>query len=476
MEPQGSRRGTLYPQRQGSGATLLPHRQEGRAAAPPLLPAKDETVRISEDFSYRPSLTKKKAIHDFRVRWPELILLERKKEEELPLLGQSSSGFLPAASSRSSVVSTAYTDLDSSPSELLDSKALAADSHAPPSQAPHMIILNNYLKPESLTRLEKRVKRKTLAAMTELEQDMEEVKRRQSGFIRDIKDMQKEMLCEKADSKPFLEYLQQKKEEKQRKYDSLWKDYIQQCEEIEERRRELVSTFTSRTAGLQKQLEQGRKLEASLRKKMKALEPTAQVKEHQEQMIQALELEKASITTDVSLMDQGAHLQFLKERAALEKQLEELNLLESGEQITRKLKKKAKALDAMAKQAHEGFWEGIKAQNTELQTQLRQLDQEFCNLEAGKEKLERRKQRWKEQQWYLEALARGRERLQQQEHCRQEREHRRQQQESHHPRPQTAPLPALGRLLSARQKTNPKKWPPRPRKQTGAEAGALHKE
>nr|BAC26845.1 unnamed protein product [Mus musculus] len=469
MESQGSRRGTLYPQRQGSGATLLPNRQKGGTAEPPLLPAKDETVRIREDFSYRATLARKKAIHDFRVRWPELILLEKKKKEELPVLGQSSSDFLPVASSCSSMVSIINTDLDSTPSELLDSKVLAADSQAPPLQTPHMTILNSYLKPESLTRLEKRVRRKTLAAMAELEQDMEAVKRRQSVLIRDIKDMQQDILCEKADSKLFLEYLQQKKEEKQRKYDSLWKDYIQQCEEIEDRRRELVSTFTSRTAGLQKQLEQGRKLEASLRKKMKALEPVAQVKEHQEQTIQALELEKASIGTDLSLLDREAHLQFLKERAALEKQLEDLNLLESGEQITRKLKKKAKALDAMAKQAHKGFWEGIKAQNRELKTQLWQLNQEFCKLEAGKEKLERRKQRWKEQQWYLEALARGRERLQQQEY-------RRQQQENHHPRPQTAPPPALSRLLSARPKANPKKWLPHPRKQTGAEAGALHKE
>ncbi|XP_052024971.1 coiled-coil domain-containing protein 121-like [Apodemus sylvaticus] len=479
METQGSRRGTLYPQRQEGGATLLPHRQEGGAVGPPLLPAKDEPVRIREDFSYRAFLTRKKALHDFRVRWPELILLDQKKKEELPLIGQSSSDLFHAPSSCSSMVSITSTDLETTPSELLDPTAgFAADSKAPPSQSPQMIILNSYMNPESLTRLEKKVRRKTLEAMTELEQEMEAVKRRRSVLIKDVKDMQMAISYEKADNKPFLEYLRQKNEEKQRKYDALWKDYNQQCLEIEDRRLELISAFTSHTEDLQKQLMRNRKLEASLKKKLKALEPIAQVRESQEQTIQALELEEASIAPDFSLMDREAHLQFLKERAALEKQMEDLNLLESGEKITRKLKKKAKALDTAARQAHEKFWEGIKAENRQLQTQLQHLDQEFLKLEAGKEKLERRKQRWKEQQWYLEALARGRERLQQQEHRQQQQQEHRQQQQEHHqqqqehrqqqqehrqqqqehyqPKPQTAPQPALGRLLSARPKASPK--------------------
>uniref|UniRef100_A0A8I6AH12 Coiled-coil domain-containing protein 121-like n=2 Tax=Rattus norvegicus TaxID=10116 RepID=A0A8I6AH12_RAT len=456
MESQGhdsttwaarGRPGTLYPQ---TGAASLPHRQEGRAAGPQLLPARDETVRINEDFSVGAFLSRKKAIQDFRVRWPELILLDEKKKEEFPLIGKSSSEFFHTPSTCSSAVSITNTDLESSPSELLDSKGrFAVDSQTSLLESPQMIILNRYLKPASMTRLERRVRKRTLAAMRELEQEMDAVKGRRSVLIKDIKDMKKELLYEKMDSKPFLEYLQQKKEEKERKYDSLWKDYIQQCEEIEDRRRELVSTFTSRTANLQKQLMRNRKIEASLKKKLKALEPIAHIKESQDQKIQTLELEYASIDPDVSLMDREAHRLFLKERAALDKQMEDLNLLESGEGITRALKKKAKALDTAAKQAHEDFWQGMRAENRQLQTQLQQLDQEFCKLEAGKEKLERRKQQWKEQQWYLEALARGRERLQQ-------REHHYQQQREHHPKPQTAPQPALGRLLSARPKANPK--------------------
>ncbi|XP_028621342.1 coiled-coil domain-containing protein 121-like [Grammomys surdaster] len=435
MESKGRRRGTLYPQRQGNGATLLPQ----GAAAPPLLPAKDETAGIREDFSYRAFLSRKKAIHDFRVRWPEL-LLDQKKKEDLPLIDQCSSELCRVASTCSSMVSITNTDVESTPSELQDSKeGFAVDSQTPPLQSSQMVILNTYLKPETLTKLEKKVRKKTVAAMTELEEEMEAVKRRRSVLVNDIKAMQKEILCEKADSKPFLEYLQQKNEEKQRKYDSLWEDYIRQCEEIKDRRRELVSTFTSRTADLQRQLMQGKRLEASLKKKLKALEPTAQVRERQRQTIQALELEEASIDPDVSFMDREAHLQFLKEKAVLEKQMEDLNFLESGEKITRELKKKAKALDTAAKQAHEDFWEGIKAENRQLRTQLQQLDEEFCKLEARRENLERRKQRWKEQQWYLEAVTRGRERLQRREHRRQQKEH-----------------PALGRLLGARPKANPK--------------------
>ncbi|XP_075813918.1 uncharacterized protein LOC142841059 [Microtus pennsylvanicus] len=436
MESQGQGHTTRVTR--GKRVTLFQDKQGGGAVEPPSLHArKGEPALTYQGLYYRPSLARKKAVYDFRVRWPDLILLDQKKMEELPLIGKSTSDKqVHEASTCSSGISISNTDLESTPSECLDSKGKEGPQPLP-AQSPYMTIFKSYLKPESMTRKEKKVRKKTLVAMQKLEQEMEAVKRRRWALMKDIKEVE----CEQTEDKYFLEFLKQKKEESQRKYDSLWKDYRQQCQEIEVKRQELVRTFTSRTAYLQKKLLQGRKIELGFRKKLDALRPIAQIKESQDRELQALEQEKASIVADIPLMDREAHFQFLKERAALEKQVEKLNLLESGENTTRELRKKAKALEALAKKAHKDFCQGVSAENRELRAQLRQLDKEFCELEARREKLEQRKQRWKEQQWYLEALARGRERLQQQEY--------------RPPKPQ-APHPAQGHLLGARPGTNPK--------------------
>lgn len=305
-----------------------------------------------------------------------------------------------------------------------------------------MTMLNHYLKPESMTRLEKRVRWKTVVAMNQVEQEKEAAKFRRAVLLRDTRELQEEQACDETENKPFLEYLKKRNQRTQEKYNSLWKDYMQQRKEIEDKRQELVSTFASRRVNLQKQLTEGRKLGAGLRRKLKALEPFAQLRDSQDQEKAALQREEACIVADIPLIDKPRHFQFLQERAALEKQVEELNLLESGEDISRELKKKIKALEAMVKQAHKNFCQGIYTENRQLRTQLQHLDWEFCKLEARREKLEQRKQQWKEQQWYLEALARGRQRLLQREH--------------RPPKPQTAPHPTRGPLPSARPKANSK--------------------
>ncbi|EGW07189.1 Coiled-coil domain-containing protein 121 [Cricetulus griseus] len=426
--------------------TLVYDSQGGRAAGPPSLPEREEPAFTYQGLHCRPCLARRKAICEFRVRWPELVLLDQKeKEEVLTLIGLRPSDMqVHEASACSSGVSISNTNLESCPSELLDSKTeFAVDPQPQPTSSTPAAILKRYLKPELLTRREKRVRRKILATMSELELEMEAVKSRRSELMMNIKELKKEMALEETDNKLFLEFLKLKQNDSQKKYDSLWKYYRQQRQEIEDRRQELVSAFASHTDDLQKQLLQSRKLESHFRRKLNALSPVAQVKRSQDQKIKALELEKASIVVDISLEDQEAHFQFLKERAALEKQVEELNLLESGEDITMELKKKAKALEVKAKKAHKDLYQDINAENKRLQTQLQQLDQEFCELEARKKKLEQKKQQWKEQQWYLEALARGRQRLQQQE-CRP-------------PKSQTAPHPTRGPSTGCQPRTNPKK-------------------
>ncbi|XP_055462151.1 coiled-coil domain-containing protein 121-like [Psammomys obesus] len=418
----------------------------GGAASPKSLTTSNyETVLKHQNPSCRACLTRKKATCDFRVKWPELIFQDQKKKEmELPQTGQSApEKLVPVASTCSSGVSITNIDLQSSPSEIQDFKGgFAVGRQTPPSEAHHVTIFNSFLKPASMTKQEKMMRRKTMAAMSKMHQEMEAVKSRRSVLMRDIRETQTAISLEEEEHKPLLEYLKQKKEESDRKYDSLWKDYTQQCQEIEVKRRELLNTFSSRTANLKNQLLKDRMLDATLRKKLKALRPVVQLKQSQNKKIQDLEKEEASILANTPFMDRERHFQFLKDRAALEKQMEELNLLELGENLTRKLKKKAKALETTANHVFRDFCKGMYAESKQLQTQLHQLDQDFSELEARRQKLEQRKQQWKEQHWYLEALARGRQRLQ--------------QRERRTPKPQAAPQPIQSRLLGARPKTNPK--------------------
>ncbi|CAH6778728.1 coiled-coil domain-containing protein 121 [Phodopus roborovskii] len=442
MESQGQ--GHPSWNTRGRRATIFPQRDGARTLGLSALPAQDEAEFLTpRERRYRPPLVKKRAMCDFRVRWPEIVSKEQETErEDLPRPGLHPLDRVGDLSPCSSVGSISLKPQDSSHGDFQGSQVSLTHLPETLAMSPYMKILNNYLKPQLMTRLEKRVRRKTLVAMNQMEQEMEAVKLRREVLLRDARELQDERACEEAENKPLVDYLRMKNQRAQEKYNFLWKDYIQQCQEIENRRRELVSAFASRTDDLRKRLSQGKKMEVGLRKKRRALDPIAQIKESQGREKEALEQEEASIVADIPFMDREAHLQFLKEKAALQKQVEELNLLESGEGITRELKKKAKALAAMVKQAHKDFCQGINAENRRLRTQLQQLDREFRELQIRKEELEQGKQRWKEQQWYLEALARGRQRLQRREFG--------------PPKPQAAPHPTRGRLLEARLKTNPK--------------------
>ncbi|XP_032743136.1 coiled-coil domain-containing protein 121-like [Rattus rattus] len=451
MEPRGQN----YPNwdTRGRRATIFPQREGVKLPVPSTFLAQYEDTAFLTT-RYKTFLTRKRALCDFRVRWPELVSTEQEpQKEDTSFLGLPSLDRKPTDTSSCSSASISLKNQESSHGDLEDPKEFTGCLAEGFSESPQVTILNSYLKPESMTRLEKKVRRKTVVVMNQLEHEKESSKFRRAVLLRDTRELQDEKAYQEAGNKPFLEYLKEKNQETQEKYDSLWKDYIQQCQEIKDRRRELVSTFTSQREDLQKELMRNKKFDASLKKKLQALEPIARIRESQDREIKALELEHASLVANVPFMDREAHFQFLRERAALEKQVEGMNLLESGEGITRELKKKTKAWDTAARQAHEDFCQDVNARNRQLRTQLQQLDQEFCKLEIRKEKLERRKQQWKEQQWYLEALARGRERLQRREYRRQEREHRRQKREHHR---QQQEHPALSRLLDARPKANPK--------------------
>jgi hypothetical protein len=86
--------------------------------------------------------------------------------------------------------------------------------------------------------------------------------------------------------------------------------------------------------------------------------------------------------------------------------------MELEESQTRELRKKAKALELTAKKAHVEFCRGINKENYQIREELHQLTQEYKKVEATRNWLERQKQHLKEEQWYQEALIKGRQLLQ----------------------------------------------------------------
>ncbi|NP_001395708.1 coiled-coil domain containing 121, retrotransposed [Rattus norvegicus] len=298
---------------------------------------------------------------------------------------------------------------------------LAQSPKGAPPPTPYLTILNTYLKPKLLTRLEKRVKRKTVVELKELSQQIQETKCRRERLLTDSRQLLEEKYRVQAENQLFTEYLRKNKEQCEKKQEELWKQYIQECGEIERERQELASRYNQRNAALQAQLLQGRKTQKDLKQQLQALKPIYKVKEGQDMKIQSLEQEQEKVRGETAAKDQKAHFRFLQEKALMEKELEDLHLMELGQINTTGLTRKYKALALAAKQAHSEFCGSLHRENQQLRKELQQLSQEYRRVEAVRNQLEKHRRLMKEQRWYLEALTRGRQRLQ----AERERHHRR---------------------------------------------------
>lgn len=98
---------------------------------------------------------------------------------------------------------------------------LAQSPGGAPPPTPHLTILNTYLKPKLLTSLEKRVKRKTVVAMKELSQQIQETKCRQERLLKDSRQLVQEKYCVQAENQLFMEYLCKNKGQCEKKQEEL---------------------------------------------------------------------------------------------------------------------------------------------------------------------------------------------------------------------------------------------------------------
>ncbi|XP_004627607.1 coiled-coil domain-containing protein 121 [Octodon degus] len=317
----------------------------------------------------------------------------------------------PATSACSSVVT--LSDLHSSASEGLNRESLFATT-GPSFTSPsaYLVLLHQCLPPEKLTKREKRLKGKIVAALSKLNNQIQEAQTRQNSLLEENRQLQTEKLLVEAESKFILSYLTEKSKQRERKCEELWKDYFQQYRELEQKKQELASRYGKETSDLKAQLLRGEKVQSKLEQQLQALRNIATIKERQDRRIQSLQEQIERIPTQTHVKDREAHLQFLQQKAFLEQEIKELDLVRARlrERKRRELGGKTQALEYTAQKSHFEFCHGFIGENQQLRKKLKPLLQEAQKLEALQSWLENQKRQLKQRQWYQETIRRARQR------------------------------------------------------------------
>lgn len=291
---------------------------------------------------------------------------------------------------------------------LCSSSRFAQSSKGSPQPSTYLMILNELFKSERLTKLENKVKNKTIEALESLGRKIEGARLQQECQLQGSRLLQHEALCVKAEENNFLRVLGKQNEQCKKKYCQLWNGYIQECGKIIRRKQELMLSFTKQTKELQTQLLQGKVKQSHLGQQFQSMEHISSIQKSQEKKIQMLEKELEDMKAEAIQKDHQAHLQFLQQKKHLMRQIQELQLLQAGDHDTPRVRQKAQLFKCTAKKVNSEFSISVCRENQELQEDLLKLIQEYHKLESIKRKLEMWKEWLRVERWYQEALVRGR--------------------------------------------------------------------
>ncbi|XP_032247457.1 coiled-coil domain-containing protein 121 [Phoca vitulina] len=295
--------------------------------------------------------------------------------------------------------------------ERLDSwSKFAKDSRSSP--PPYLSLINNFFKPEKLRSSEMRFKEKTVVEMMKLNNQIKQTQIQQELLMEETRQLYAEKLLVQTENKFFLEYLTNKTEEYGGQPEKLWNNYLQKTEEIERRRQESASKYAKQTSVFKRELLQKEKIQFNLKQQLQALRNVSLLKEKQEREIQILQEEKKKTQAETDAKKQEVQVQLLQEKAFLEKQLSEPDMRQLGKRKRKELDRKAQALEQEAKQYTFEFYCSIRRENQELGKKLLQQTQQCQELQAIKSQLKNQKQQLQQEQWYVQCLIRGRQRLQ----------------------------------------------------------------
>ncbi|GAB1289507.1 hypothetical protein APTSU1_000473700 [Apodemus speciosus] len=284
----------------------------------------------------------------------------------------------------------------------------AQSSKGSPQLSPYLTILNELLKSERLTNLENKVKGRTVEALENLNRKIEEARLQEKRLLRDSRLLLREALCVEGEKNSFLGVLRNQSEQCKKKHEQLWNQYVQECGEIIRKKQELTVRFAQQTKELRTQLLQGKIKQSQLGKQFQSMEHISSIKKSQDMTIQLLEKELEDLEAEMTQKDHQAHLQFLQQKANLMRQTQELQLLQAGDHNTPEVRQQAQLFQSIAKKVNSQFCISVCRENLEFQEDLLKLIQEYHMLESIKKKLEMWKEWLKEEQWYREALVRGR--------------------------------------------------------------------
>ncbi|XP_053444425.1 coiled-coil domain-containing protein 121 isoform X1 [Nycticebus coucang] len=293
--------------------------------------------------------------------------------------------------------------------ERLDSRCKFAEGlRRPP--PPYCSLINNFFEPQNLTKV-KNFKEKTLVEMRTLNKQIKQAQIQQKLLQDDNEHLHTEKLLVQAENKLYLEYLNNKAEDYRNIDEKLWNTYLQKCGEIQQRRQEVASRYEQQTSALKTKLLEKEKIQSYLKQQLQDMRNISTLKEMQELEIQTLQEKERKVRAEIVAEKQEVQVQLAEEFFFLGKQLSELDLRQLGK---RKLEHKSKiqALELAAKESLFEFSCGLIRENQQLRKKLLQLIRQPLMLEASQSHLKSWKQQLQQEQWYLEYLTRGRQRLQ----------------------------------------------------------------
>ncbi|XP_077008583.1 coiled-coil domain-containing protein 121 [Tamandua tetradactyla] len=287
-----------------------------------------------------------------------------------------------------------------------------AESPRRPSSRPYLGLKNGFSKEENLIKAEMILKEKTVVEVKELKEQIKQAQIQQEQLLADNRHLYTEKTLVQAENKFFLEYLTNKTEEYKRQPKKLWNNFLQKSGEIERHRQESASKYAKQISVLKAELLQKEKIQFNLKQQLEAMRGISITKEKQEAEVQTLQNAKKKAETKATAKIEETKTQLLQEKALLEKQLSEPDVRQLGKKNKREVKRKNQALEWTTKQYTLEFYRGINRESQQLQKKILQLLQQCQELEASQSQLKYRKQQLQQEQWYLECLIRGRQRMQ----------------------------------------------------------------
>ncbi|XP_075391408.1 coiled-coil domain-containing protein 121 [Tenrec ecaudatus] len=278
---------------------------------------------------------------------------------------------------------------------------------------PYLNLIHTLLNPTKLSDTEL-FQEKAMGEVMELNKQIKQIKIQEKQLKEDSSQLWTEKRLVQAEHRFLLECLTNNIEESKRQPVRLWNNYVQKSDQIELRRQESAARYAKQTSALKAEFLQKQETQALLKHQLQALENILTLKEKQDVELETLQQEKRKVQDEGATKAQELQelrVQLLEEKTLLEKQLSEPDLSQVGKRKRWELNQ-SQALALSAKQYALEFSHNISREKQQLQMDLQQQVQQSQEAVACQRHLKNRRQQLQQEQWYLESVIRGKQRMQ----------------------------------------------------------------